>query len=142
MGHIGVKGLKRAVNGLTFDDSELPSCMVCAQANIKHTPFPKKAQHHATNLLHHIHCDICGPLPHYYGGFSHYILFIDDYSHYILLFFMKNCNDALNLFIEFHTAAENFCSKRVTILYVDNMPELIHSKMEQYCKTEGISYEK
>ena len=142
MGHIGVKGLKRAVDGLTFDDSEHPSCMVCAQANIKRTPFPKKAQHRATNLLHRIHCDVCGPLPHCYGGFSYYILFIDDYSRYISLFFMKNRDDALNHFIEFRTAAENFCGERVTILRVDNAPELIHGKMEQYCKTEGISYEK
>lgn len=142
MGHIGVKHLTRAVEGVGVDDSSYPSCITCSQANIKRTPFPKHAMHRASNLLQRIHCDICGPLPHCYGTFQYYILFVDDYSRYISLFFMKTRDEALSHFVQFKSAAENFTGERITFLRVDNAPELTHGKMEQFCKTNGITYEK
>jgi hypothetical protein len=142
MGHIGVKGLLRAVEGIKADDSTYTSCSVCARANIKRSPFPKRSSHRASRLLQRIHCDIAGPLPTCYGNYSYYILFIDCYSRYISLFFMKTRDEALDYFIEFLTLAENFTNERVTSLRVDNAPELTRGKMESYCTTKGISYEK
>jgi hypothetical protein len=55
---------------------------------------------------------------------------------------MKNRNEALSLFIQFKTAAEKFCNKPIKILRVDNAPELILGQMAEYCKAQGISYEK
>ena len=101
MGHIGVKGLHSAVDGLPLNDSSLPSCDICARANIRRSPFLKQSLHRATRLLEWIHCDICGPLPNCYGNFSYYILFIDCYSRFITLFLMKSRNEALSLFIQF-----------------------------------------
>jgi hypothetical protein len=69
-------------------------------------------------------------------------LFVDDFSRYISLFFMKTRDEALKHFIEFKSATENFTSERISLLRVDNAPELTHGKMEQFCKTNGISYEK
>jgi hypothetical protein len=142
MGHIGVKGLQSAVEGLPFNDSMQPSCEVCARANIKRSPFPKRASHRATELLERIHCDICGPLPNSYGNFQYYILFVDCHSRYISLFLMKNRSEALSLFIEFKNAAETFTGKRIKLLRVDNAPELIHGQMRSYCQSQGITYEK
>jgi hypothetical protein len=142
MGHIGVKGLNKAVEGINGDSSTYSNCITCAQANIKRTPFPKKAQHRATTLIQRIHCDICGPLPHCYGNFSYYISFVDDFSRYISIFFMKHRDEALNHFIDFRNTVQNFTNERTVILRVDNAPELTHGKMESYCKQEGITYEK
>jgi hypothetical protein len=55
---------------------------------------------------------------------------------------MKSHDEALSLFIQFKTAAETFCNKKIKILRVDNAPELVHGQMEIYCKTNGIIYEK
>ena len=142
MGHIGVKGLQAAVDGLQFDDSTAPSCEICARANIQRTPFPAHSSRRASRLLEHIHCDICGPLPNSYGNFSYYILFIDCYSRFISLFLMKSRNKALSLFIQFKTTAEKFLGNNITILRVGNAPELILGQMEKYCKTNGVAYEK
>ena len=49
MGHIGVKGLQHAVEGIDFDNSCIPSCTICARANIKRTPFPQLSSHRATS---------------------------------------------------------------------------------------------
>ena len=142
MGHIGVKGLHRAITGIALDDSTHQTCVTCAQANIKRQPFPSKSFHQAEKPLQCIHCDICGPLPHCYGNFSYYILFIDCYAHYISLFFLKTRDEALGQFIKYRTAAEKFLGEHIAILHVDNAPELTHGKMEEYCKTHGITYEK
>ena len=142
MGHIGVKGLHSAVDGLPLDDSTHLSCEVCARANIHRSPFPKRSLHRATRLLERIHCDICGPLPNCYGNYSYYILFVDCYSRFITLFLMKSHSEAPSLFIQFKTAAENFCGEKIKLLRVDNAPKLIHGQMDGYCKTHGIAYEK
>jgi hypothetical protein len=142
MGHIGIKGLKTAVDSLQFDDSTSDSCEICVRANIRRSPFPNKTSRRASHLLEHIHCDICGPLPNSYGNFSYYILFIDCYSRFISLFLMKTQNEALSLFLQFKTTAKKFTSQQVSILRVDNAPELILGPMESHCKAHSISYEK
>jgi hypothetical protein len=43
MGHIGVKGLKDAVEGLDYEDDSNGNCDICARANVKKQPFPKKS---------------------------------------------------------------------------------------------------
>jgi hypothetical protein len=141
--HIGVKGLKNAVDGLNFDDpiSESP-CAICARANIKRSPFPQKASHPAIRLLQRIHCDICGPLPSSFGGYRYFILFIDCYSRYISLYLMKSRDEAYQHFSTFRSLVENFCNQHITILRVDNAPELVRGKLEQICKSSGITYEK
>ena len=143
MGHIGVKGLTNAVDGLTLDDSHSSSsCAVCARANIKRSPFPHKSLHPATRLLQRIHCDICGPLPPSFNGYRYFILFIDCYSRYISLYLIKSRDEAYLHFSTFRSLVENFSGQRITILRVDNAPELIRGKLEEICKSSGITYEK
>jgi hypothetical protein len=145
MGHIGVKGLKSAVTGISFDDSSdhsHSSCPICAKANITRLPFPKIASHRATKLLERVHCDVCGPLPSCYGSFQYFILFIDCYSRFIFVCFMKTRDEAPRHFMEFRALAENFSNQSIKILRVDNAPELIKGKLQLVCKTDGIAYEK
>jgi hypothetical protein len=142
MGHIGVKGLKTAVDGLNFDDSTRNFCATCATANIKCSPFPSKASHPASRLLERIHCDVCGPLPSSFGGYRYFILFICCFSHYISISLMKSRDEAPQHFVNFCSAAQIFCGEKVKILRVDNAPELVHSQLESFCKTSGITYEK
>ena len=142
MGHIGVKGLRSAVEGINFDDSEHESCQICARANIKRKPFPKEASHRATRLLQRVHCDICGPLPPSYGGFRHFILFICCYSRYIFISPMKSREEAPDQFMRFKALAETFSQQKITILRVDNAPELVRGKLEEHCRIAGISYKK
>jgi hypothetical protein len=142
MGHIGVKGLRSAVDGIISDDSSFDSCVVCSKANIKRSPFPHKASHPATHILERIHCDICGPLPACYGSFRYFILFICCRSRYISLFLMKTRDEAPEHFATFHSASQKFCNQTISILRVDNAPELVRGRLQAYCKSKGILYEK
>jgi hypothetical protein len=69
-------------------------------------------------------------------------LFIDDYSRFISLFLMKSRHEAVSLLAQFKNATENFCGQKVTLLRVDNAPELVHGQMKEFCKANGITYEK
>jgi transposase InsO family protein len=142
MGHIGVKGLRHAAEGIDFDDTTHSSCTICARANIKRTPFPEKASHRATRLLQRIHCDVCGPLPSCYGNYRYFILFICCYSRYISVYFMKTRDEALQCFIEFRALTETFCREKTITLRVDNAPELTKGQFAAHCESEGITYEK
>ena len=142
MGHIGVKGLRSAVEGISFDDSTCDSCTICAKANIKCSPFPSKASHRATQLLERIHCDICRPLPSSYSSFHYFILFICCHSRFIFVSLLKTRDEAYQNFVNFHSVSQNFSGQRIKILRVDNAPELIKGKLESYCKTASITYKK
>ena len=142
MGHIGVKSLCSAVEGLPSDDSSLDSCTICAKANIRRLPFPSKASHRATRILERVHCDICGPLPPSFNGYRYFILFICCHSRYIFLYLLKTRDEAFQSFTLFRSTAETFSGERVKILQVDNAPELVKGKLESHCKTAGIVYEK
>jgi Integrase core domain len=142
MGHVGVKGLRAAVDGIDFDDSSHDTCSICARANIKRTPFPESASHRATRLLQRIHCDICGPLPPCYGGYKYFILFICCYSRHISLYLMTSRDEAPDFFHEFRTVTENFCGERISLIRADNAPELTRGRFQSYCRDAGIAYEK
>jgi hypothetical protein len=142
MGHIGVKGLRSAVEGLSLDDSTHTSCRICATANIKRSPFPQKATHRATRPLQRIHSDICGPLPPAYGSYRYFILFICCHSRYISLYLLKSREEAPQRFIDFCSAAETSLQQKITILRVDNAPELTRGKLAEFCNAQGITYEK
>jgi hypothetical protein len=55
---------------------------------------------------------------------------------------MKSREEAPQCFVDFCSIAENFSQQTITILRVDNAPELISGKLHAFCKTRGITYEK
>jgi hypothetical protein len=142
VGHIDVKGLKRATTGLPIDSVLVKNCRICALANIKRLKFPLKATNRADRPLFRIHSDICGPLPISYGGFRYFITFIDDRLRWIAIYFLKNKSDALQSFVEFRNAAEKMLGYPIVFLHIDNAPEVVEGQFRDYCTAHGITYEK
>ena len=111
-------------------------------SNIKRLPYPSQASHCATCVLERVHCNICGPLPPCYGAFHYFILFICCHSCYIFVSLMKTCEEAPEHFLQFKSLAKTFSQQKLSLLHINNAPELIRGKFEQYCKASGITYEK
>lgn len=82
------------------------------------------------------------PLPPGFGSFWYFIPFVDDFSRYIWIFFLKSRSDAVKAFDEFRLAAEKYLGFPLSSLRVDNAPELVSGAFETYCKAHGISYER
>ena len=141
MGHIDVKGLKRATTGLPVDDVQVKNCRICTLANIKRLKFPKRSNTRADHPLFCIHSDICGPLPLGYGSFCYFIIFVDDHSRFITIYFLKQKSDVLQCFHEFRLAVEKYLGYSISILRINNAPELVSGDFKTYCKANGIVYE-
>jgi hypothetical protein len=106
MGHIGIKGLGRAVEGLQYSDDSAEMCEVCARANIKRSPFPSRSKTRAKDILERVHSDICGPFPHAYGEFKYSLVILDEYSSFRVVYHMKKRSETPKKVITYKMAYE------------------------------------
>src|SRR5690606_33511964 len=76
------------------------SCEICAKANSKKVP-PRRQEKHTKRAWDLLHTDLAGPFstPTIVGAL-YYITFIDDYSNFAYIRFLKKKSDALKALIE------------------------------------------
>lgn len=145
MGHIGVKGLARAVTGIETtnpSDDAHSRCEICARANIKRLPFPKISHTRSDVPGYRIHIDICGPLPIGYGKVRYFMNCTDDASRWMDPHFLRERTDTLSEFIIFQKSFERSTGNKVVVLRIDNGTELVKGQFRRYCEEHGITYEK
>ena len=86
-----------------------------------------------------IHNDIAGPFPHMSMIQAKYALtFINDFSRYCWVYFLKHKSEVFGLFKVFRALVENQFGRKLKILEFDNGGEYVKSDFIQYCKDEGI----
>ena len=96
----------------------------------------ERASHERTSApLELIHSDITSPFPHMSMIQAKYALnFIDDFSRYYWVYFLKRKSKVFDLFKVFKALVENQSGRRLKILRSDNGGEYVKSKFIQYCK--------
>ena len=94
-GHVNFNCLKDMINKNTvrgFKIKSMPNsveCVTCAKSKICVKPF-QVSQNRSDELLKIIHSDVCGPVrSNSFGGAHYFVTFIDDYSRYITVYFLK-----------------------------------------------------
>ena len=86
-----------------------------------------------------IHFDINGPMPKTCIRGSWYVLiFIDDFSRFTWVFFLKKKSEVLERFTEFKASVENVFGRKIKSLGYDNGGEYIKSELLQICANRGI----
>ena len=86
-----------------------------------------------------IHSDIKGPMPTTSMSGSRYVLtFIDDFSRYTWVFFLKRKSEVLEISTEFKASVENAYGRKIKSLIYDNGGEYIKSELLQICADSGI----
>ena len=61
-----------------------------------------------------VHSDLCGPMPSLsLGGASYFVMFIDDYSRKVWVYFLKHKDEVLSFFMTFVTLVENQSGKKL-----------------------------
>ena len=66
------------------------------------------------------------------------LTFIDEFSKYCWVYFLKHKSEVFDLFKVFKALVENQSGRRLKILRSDNGGEYVNSKFIQYCKDVGI----
>ena len=79
--------------------------------------FDRGEASRATSILGLIHFDISGPMPTTYMSGSRYVLtFIDDFSRFTWVFFLKKKYEVLERFTEFKASVENASGRKIKSL--------------------------
>ena len=86
-----------------------------------------------------IHSDISGPMPITSMNGSRYILtFIDDFSRYTWVFFIKKKSEVCEKFIDLKVLIENAYGKKIKILRYYNGGEYVSNELLHICSQSGI----
>ena len=146
-GHLNMKDLnklsnKNMVNGL---DGGLPaeiSCETCALCKITAKPFHTYSGVQSHEVLELVHTDLCGPMNvKTLAGSRYFITFVDDYSRYVCIYFLKDKSDVFEAFSKYVTMAERQTGKKLKILRSDNGTEYVNKKFKDYCSRNGVIHQ-
>ena len=148
-GHLGMNNVNKLiegnmVNGMdgVSDKSENQFCEACAKGKQHCCPYPRTADYRASEQFELVHSDVCGPMPvSSLGGSRYFVTFIDDYSRYTSVYFMKNKSEVLEKFKEFHNYVVNATGKPIKILRSDNGGEYSSNEFESFLKKNGIVHQ-
>ena len=148
LGHTNIQTIKtlqsnNMVIGLPKEHfSAIELCEGCIFGKMSQHPFPIR-QSKSEYLLQLVHSDICGPFPTTsITGSKYFISFIDDYSSFTVLTFLKSKNQALQAFKNYVTLAENITKETVQQLQTDGGGEYNSNAFKEYFQAKGIKHRK
>ena len=145
-GHLNFNGLKllkqkNMVLGLPFISSNLKVCEGCIYGKMHRLPFPKTSWR-AKAPLQLVLADIWGPssTPNF-GGRRYFLLFVDDYTRMMWVYFIQQKSDAFSCFKEFKALVEKQSGHSLKILRTDRGGEFNGLIFINFCNDHGIKKE-
>jgi hypothetical protein len=114
-------------------------CQGCILGKHPEKKFDKGKAQRASSPLGWIHSDIMVPFPQPSISKARYVLtFIDDFSRFTWVFFLKLKSEVFECLIEFKALAENESGCNIKILRTDNGGEYFNKYVQQLCIDAGI----
>ena len=146
LGHLGMDNVNKMMNEQMVDgmnsvnDEKSSVCEACIMGKQHRCPYPRGHAEHSTQPFEVVHSDVCGPMSvSSFGGSHYYVTFIDDYTRYNCVYFMKNKSEVLEKFKEFHNFATNLAGNQIKVLCSDNGGEYCSRNFDEYLKQKGIT---
>lgn len=119
-------------------NESLPFCEVCAKSNMTSLPFTRRSSR-ANKRLEIVHADLCGPMRTESKGRARFLVtFIDDFSRWCEVYFIKNKSDVLSVFKQYKAYAEKQTSEKIKHLQTDNGREFCNAEFDEFLKSHGI----
>ncbi|MCO5593236.1 hypothetical protein L7F22_047243 [Adiantum nelumboides] len=143
LGHPHVRAMKtlqmyKMVKGMTLSLSNIDLCEACIFGKMTRTKFPR-SRTKTSKVLELVHSDVFGPLPvPSLTGHKYVVLFLDDYSKYAIIYFMKHKSEVFQHFKHYHTFVEWHTAHRLQTLRSDNGGEYVSHEFRDYCLDLGI----
>ena len=114
-------------------------CQGCILGKYPEHKFERASHERTFAPLELIHSDVAVPFPHMSMSQAKYALtFIDDFSRYCWVYFLKHKSEVFGLFKVFKALVENQSRRKLKVLRSDNDGEYVNSKFIQYCANTGI----
>lgn len=145
LGHANVRDIADAirkgfVKGVQLEKSDGKlNCDTCLKCKMTRTPFPKRSERQ-TRILDLIHTDVCGPMREASHGKARYFVeFIDDYSGWCEVRFVKTKAEVFKVTTEYISLVENQKGTTVKCLQSDNGREYTSNEFNEFLKRKGIA---
>lgn len=104
--------------------------------------FPSGISRRASSCLQLIHMDLCGPMSEEsLGGNMYFYLFVDYYSRWCWVFFLKNKSESFEKFENFHSLMERQTGMKFKTLRSDRGGEFFAHEFQRYYNRLGIKRE-
>ncbi|KAE8674817.1 putative disease resistance protein [Hibiscus syriacus] len=138
LGHVSYSKLsvmvkKSMLKGLPQLDVRIDTvCAGCQYGKAHQLPYDE-SKFKAKEPLELVHSDVFGPIKQQsISGMRYMVTFIDDFSRYVWVFFMKEKSDTFSKFKEFRDSAEGEVGKKICCLRTDNGGEYRSNEFSQY----------
>lgn len=146
LGHIGTSGMKNVLQQNLIKENIKPNvlgfCDICTEAKQCREPFDG-TRSRSTRLLERIHSDVCGPItPVAWDGSKYFVSFIDDYSHFAMIFCIKKKSEVFQKFKEYEAMVTTmFPNVKISNLTIDQGTEYLSKAQLEWYKSKGIQVE-
>ena len=144
LGHLGSANLKTLagmVTGMPKQSDELAFCEPCVFAKLCREPF-KGTRVRAARSLELIHSDVCGPItPAAWDGSRYFVTFLDDYSHFAMVYMLKRKSEVFEKFRNYEAMATAATSLKISKMTVDQGREYCSKLQEDFYASKGIQVE-
>ncbi|CAL9028014.1 unnamed protein product, partial [Prunus brigantina] len=116
-------------------------CAGCQYGKAHQLPY-EESKFKAKEPLELIHSDVFGPVKQpSISGMRYMVTFIDDFSRYVWVFFMKEKSDTFSKFKEFKEIVEGEVGKKIICLRTDNGGEYTSNEFCQYLRESRIRHQ-
>ena len=127
------------VEGLPVIKATTGVCKGCVIGKHPQHTFDRGKANWATSILGLIHFDISGPMPvTSMNGSSYLLTFIDDFSRYTWVFFVKKKSEVCETFSQLKALIENGSGVKINILRSDNGGEYVSNYLLYIFSQSGI----
>ena len=139
-----VQKLSKSVTGMNLQNSDFSDCFcnICASNKLNRKPACSKTVLRKSSKLKLVYSDVRGPMETTSLGRQRYIVsFIDSYSRFVRVYFMKNKSEVLNKFRQFcidEGVPKSFAS---LTLRSDGDGEYNNKAFDEFCFAQGIRRE-
>lgn len=128
------------MKGLKLDIlSDFGICNACVVGKYYRVFFSSESAERVIKLFGLVYSNVCGLLSVLIGGKIYFLLFIDDYSRFTVIYFFKRKSEILFCFMEYKVWAENKTEYRFKVLRSDNGGEYVSVEFQAFISVNGIS---
>ncbi|DAZ97144.1 TPA: hypothetical protein N0F65_004758 [Lagenidium giganteum] len=97
----------------------------------------------SSRVLQLVHTDVMSPMrTQSTGGAKYVLLFIDDFSRFISVYFLRSKSQVADRLRDYKMTMENQLHARIQFLRSDNGSEYVNQKVQSICRSGGIIHQR